>query len=260
MLETSPFFRFVVLVLKCKSIEEVWTLLLDAMGEAGFVRLLYVSTRFLDDEAQEIDADALVLTNHHQDVLDVFLANKYYQHSPTGAWGKEGVDPVISWRRVEDRYRENDLSKVEEAMRELAHKHHVIVGYTVTLENADPQSRAVIGLCARRGLSQDEVDALWQEREDEFLALLNLAHLKISSLPQTGQRRPLTSRQIEVLSMVSEGQTAPQIAEALGLTVSAVEKNLRLARAALGVRTTVEAVRRATVFHLLTSSRKGPAG
>jgi LuxR family transcriptional regulator len=55
----------------------------------------------------------------------------------------------------------------------------------------------------------------------------------------------LTARQREVLGWVGDGKTVQDIALLIGLTPATVEKHLRLARAALNVETTAQAVLKA---------------
>jgi len=59
-------------------------------------------------------------------------------------------------------------------------------------------------------------------------------------------RRPLTRRQREVLEWVGDGKTVQDIALLMGLTPATVEKHLRLAREALEVGTTAQAVLKAS--------------
>ena len=58
--------------------------------------------------------------------------------------------------------------------------------------------------------------------------------------------RKLTGRQREALEWVGEGKTTQDIATIMGLTQATVEKHLRLAREALGVETTAQAVLKAS--------------
>lgn len=259
MIEQSRFFEYVANVLKSSSVDQVWGLLLDATRAQGFDRLLYVSTRFLTEHSADIKEDALILTNHHQDMVDVFVGEEIYKHTPTIAWDRN-APKVISWRKIQDRFAETDLSEAERRMQDLSRRLGVLAGYTVTLENSDLRSRAVLGLCARAGMDQDAVDEIWMSHGEEILAIANLAHLKMASLPQTGQCRPLTTRQRDALLRVSDGETMQDIAAAMGLTVSAVEKILRQARVALGVRSTVQAVKRATLLNLLSPARPAKGG
>jgi LuxR family transcriptional regulator len=72
----------------------------------------------------------------------------------------------------------------------------------------------------------------------------NVVHLKLLTLPYSGTR-PLTRRQRQVLEWVGDGKTTQDIAVLIGLTAATVEKHLRLAREALDVDTTAQAVLKA---------------
>ena len=74
----------------------------------------------------------------------------------------------------------------------------------------------------------------------------NVAHLKIMNLPYTAARKMLTKRQRETLEWVGEGKTTQDIGVIMGLTPATVEKHLRLAREALDVETTAQAVVKAS--------------
>ena len=76
--------------------------------------------------------------------------------------------------------------------------------------------------------------------------LNDISHLRIASLPYAGPN-PLTARQREVLEWVGEGKTAQDVATILKVSVATVEKHLRLAREALGVETTTQAVLKASL-------------
>lgn len=73
-------------------------------------------------------------------------------------------------------------------------------------------------------------------------------HLKLLTLPNSGLRR-LTKRQNEVLQLVGDGKTTQDIAVILELTAATVEKHLRLAREALDVDTTAQAVMKAAFYN-----------
>jgi LuxR family transcriptional regulator len=113
------------------------------------------------------------------------------------------------------------------------------------LKNAN----AGIGLAARRGLTQDDADAIWAEHGEIIQIINHVAHLCILQLPATGQRRLLTPRQAEVLELVADGKTMQDIALILDRNVATVEKHLRGARDALGVETTAQAVRKASILN-----------
>ncbi|MEL7089988.1 MAG: helix-turn-helix transcriptional regulator, partial [Planctomycetota bacterium] len=95
------------------------------------------------------------------------------------------------------------------------------------------------------GMSQDEVDAMWDEHGNDIQLMNNIAHLKILTLPYVSPKRVLTRRQREALEWVGDGKTMQDIAVLMGLTSATVEKHLRLAREALAVETTAQAVLKA---------------
>jgi len=123
------------------------------------------------------------------------------------------------------------------------------------------RAKGAIGLCARDGMTQDDVDALWAESGSEIELANKILHLKVVQLPHTtGQRRQLTARQREVLEWVGDGKTTQDIALLIGLTAATVEKHLRLARESLAVETTAQAVMKAAFANQMfildaTSSR-----
>jgi len=76
-----------------------------------------------------------------------------------------------------------------------------------------------------------------------------VSDLCLMHLPASGQRRLLTARQAEVLELVADGKTMQDIALLLDRNVATVEKHLRGARDALGVETTAQAVRKASILN-----------
>jgi len=123
--------------------------------------------------------------------------------------------------------------------------HGVTAGYSISFKSLSPRTKGAIALTAQKGVTQSEVDALWSRCGEQILALNNVAHLRILSLPYTAPGRALTPRQREVLGWVGDGKTIQDIATIMGLTPATVEKHLRLARQALSVETTAQAVLKA---------------
>ena len=94
-------------------------------------------------------------------------------------------------------------------------------------------------------MSQEDIDAVWAEHGDDIKLMNDIAHLKILTLPYKAPNRSLTPRQLEALEWVGDGKTMQDIAVLMGLTAATVEKHLRLAREALAVETTAQAVLKA---------------
>ena len=106
-----------------------------------------------------------------------------------------------------------------------------------------------MSLCARKDLTQDDVDAIWAEHGDEIHLMNQVAHLKVMTLPYSPPKRHLTKRQREALQWVGDGKTTQDIALLMGLTAATVEKHLRLARETLSVETTAQAVMKAALLN-----------
>jgi LuxR family transcriptional regulator len=156
---------------------------------------------------------------------------------------------------------ENEASFDEDARKVIALNRNwgVAAGYTISFPEVSTRSRGAIGLVARPGLSQRDVEDRWT-RDGPVVHLLNSAfHLKATSLPYSPVN-PLTPRQREVLEWVADGKTVQDIAVILGLTTATVEKHLRLAREALEVETTAQAVLKATQKNqIFVADLPGPA-
>ena len=84
-------------------------------------------------------------------------------------------------------------------------------------------------------------------------------HLRICHLPFTPLRRALSDRQREALEWVARGKTIQEAAQRMGISVAMVEKHLRLARQALDVETTAQAVAKGTLLHEILHERPHPA-
>ena len=121
----------------------------------------------------------------------------------------------------------------------------VVAGYSISFKTVTPRAKGAIALTAQPGMSQDEADRIWADHGEEILLLNNLVHLRILSLPHPGPARTLTDRQREVLEWVGDGKTVQDITLLMGLRTATVEKHLRLARRALAVETTAQAVLKA---------------
>jgi LuxR family transcriptional regulator len=108
------------------------------------------------------------------------------------------------------------------------------------------RSKGAIGLAAPADMSQNRVEEIWSRFGREIVVINNVTHLRITSMPFASARRALTPRQREALEWVGDGKTTQDIATIMGLTPATVEKHLRLAREALDVETTAQAVLKAS--------------
>jgi DNA-binding CsgD family transcriptional regulator len=237
-------------ILKCASVNDVWALHTERMSTYGFDRLLYLTTRFRAHGRWGDSADMLVLSNYDKSIVDRYVGKGL--HKRANMVPREKSKPgAYSWREFLERQKRGEITEAEKKLGDLRTKWEMNAGYTIWFDEISERNKSVIGLCANRKLSQDNVDSLWSEKGNEILLLNNIVHLKISQLPHTGGRNPLTKRQREVLQWVADGKTVNDIAQIMLLSPVTVEKHLRLAREAFGAETTGQAVRKASILNQL---------
>ena len=229
-----------------KTLEELWDAHVKQMAGYGFDRLIYGYTIFRTENSLGPLDDFLILSNHAKEYVDGFLNGGRYFDAPMLRWAQNNVG-AASWRMNLDRLAAGEMTPGERRVHDFNQSMGVIAGYTISFPTANNRTKGAISLCGRKGLTQDDVDAIWDEHGDEILLVNNVAHLKILTLPQPATRRSLTRRQREVLEWVGYGKTTQDIATIMGLTIATVEKHLRLAREALAVETTAQAVLKAAL-------------
>jgi LuxR family transcriptional regulator len=228
----------------CQSIEDLWEAHTRKMDEYGFDRLIYGFTRYRSNTSLGDPEDFIILTNHALEYTDVFLGEQHYVHAPMVNWAlnHEGAG---SWGMLAQMQSTETLTAAEKRVLDFNYSMGVIAGYTVSFKSVSARSKGAIALTARPGMTQDAVDAVWAEHGRDIHLMNNVAHLKILTLPYSAPNRGLTKRQREALEWVGDGKTMQDIAVLMGLTSATVEKHLRLAREALAVETTAQAVLKA---------------
>lgn len=229
----------------CQQIETLWDAHTRKMADYGFDRLMYGFTRYRTPNSLGDPEDFIILANHPPAYTDVFIGEKMYLHALMVHWvlNNEGAG---SWSKLAEMLRNRTLTPAEARVVNFNKKMDVTAGYSVSFKTVSARSKGAIALTARAGMSQAEVDAVWGEHGEDILLMNNVLHLKILTLPYVPPGRVLTQRQREALEWVGDGKTTQDIALLLGLTAATVEKHLRLARDALAVETTAQAVLKAS--------------
>lgn len=227
-------------LLNTPGLESLWDMHCRQMAEFGFDRLLYGFTRYRTATTLGDPEDFVLLTNHAPEYTEGFIEGRLYAEAPMVKWALEN-DGACSWSHI----RTLDLTDKERQVLEFNRYHEVTAGYSVSFKTVSPRAKGAIALTARKDMSQEDVDALWQEQGDTICALNTVVHLRILSLPYNAPGRALTRRQREVLEWVGDGKTVQDIALLMNLTPATVEKHLRLARESLSVETTAQAVLKA---------------
>lgn len=231
-----------------KSLEQLWAAHVEQMDQFGFDRLMYGYTQYRTETSLGDPEDFVILTNHDRAYVDGFLHSGLYFHAPMLHWAlaNEGAG---SWKMIGQMMASETITADERRVYDFNRSQGVLAGYTISFKSVFGRSKGAISLCARADLSQDDIDAVWSEHGDDILLMNNMAHLKILTLPYTAPNRGLTKRQREALAWVGDGKTTQDIAILMGLTSATVEKHLRLAREALSVETTAQAVLKASLHN-----------
>ncbi len=222
--------------------EDLWELHTTKMASYGFDRIIYAFTRYRTTSSLGDPQDWVLLTNQDPAYMKEFVDGGMYFHAPMLRWALEN-DGACSWSWMEEMLAEDAFTKSEMKVVDFNRKMGVTAGYTISFSSMSSRTKGAIALTAKPGMSQAEVDEMWAEHGREILVINNVAHLKVLTLPYV--TRQLTRRQREVLECVGDGKTTQDTAFLLGLTPATVEKHLRLAREALDVDTTAQAVLKA---------------
>lgn len=234
--------------LDARSVEELWEHHTDLMASYGFDRLFYAYTCFQTANSFSAPEDALVLTNHPADYIESYVTKGLFRDGPMLNWAARNVGST-SWSAIRKKMSLRDMSPGQRHVFDLNQKYNLAAGYTISFPMAIKRSAAGIGLTAKRGITQEDVDKLWAAKGKEIEIINQVAHLCITQLPATGQSRVLTPRQSQVLELVADGKSVQDIAVLLDRKTATVDKHLRGARDTLGVETTAQAVRKASVLN-----------
>ena len=232
------------------TVQEIWDLTVAYLAPLGFARLNYGFTRFRYDRSIGDPDDVLFLTTGSAEYAQRYFRGGLYARTPVYRWVTKNVG-FCNWRWVQDDYNAGILSKDEMDAVKLNLTLGVVAGMSISFPETSSRSKGALGMIADAGLSHDDVDAIWADRKDEIMAVANMMHLKISQLPMPTRRRPLTTRQREALEWVADGKTAQDIAILMGVSPAMIEKHLRLARDALDVETTAQAVAKGAMLNMI---------
>ncbi|MFP7673091.1 LuxR family transcriptional regulator [Marivita sp. S0852] len=243
---TSPHNADLLDLTHANSIEALWDLHCRCMARFGFDRLLYGFTRFRTQTSLGDPNDFIILSNIDTNYVSRFVHDGLYRHAPMVRWALEN-DGAASWTVLQMMMDSGTVTDAERRILNFNAQHGITAGFSISFRSLSDRAKGAVALIAEPGMSQKDVDAMW-DRSGEMIQLMNnIVHLKILTLPYTPPNQSLTKRQREALEWVGGGKTMQDIATIMGLTPATVEKHLRLARAALNVDTTAQAVLKAAL-------------
>ncbi len=230
-----------------RTVEELWDVHTRQMSTYGFDRLMYGFTRYRTSTGLGDPQDWVLLSTQSPEYMKVFFDEGLYYHAPMLRWALANSG-ACSWRWMMDMNRVDNLTPSELRVMEFNKSMDVTAGYTISFRSISERTKGAIALTAKPGMSQEAVEQTWAKYGEEIIVMNNVMHLKLLTLPYSGERN-LTKRQREVLQWVGDGKTTQDIAVLLELTPATVEKHLRLAREALDVETTAQAVLKAAFYN-----------
>lgn len=230
--------------------EAVWSELRHQLARFGFDRLNYGYTPALQDPDNTSRSPRLALSSHPDTrVRDLYVGPRL-DRSPLRIWASRNTG-AISWSERARLLDDYDMAESGPALEVLLEDLGIRAGYTIGFPPTARNGKGSLGLTARAGLSQADVDAIWAERGDAIMALAAAAHGRLSQMPLPLTHYRLTGRQIELLGWIADGKTVQDAALLTGLSVSAVEKHLARAREGLGAETTAQAIARLALLNQL---------
>ncbi len=238
-------------IAEAETVDQVWAMVADFYRDLGFSRINYGFTRFLHERTNVGDPDdAIFLTTGDSDYARKYFHNGFYAKTPVYRWAVANVG-ACTWRWVKEAFEAGKLTPEEaDAVRQ-----NVIMGVragiSISFPESSTRSKGALGLVADEPMDHDQVEAVWEARQAEMLAVAHMMHLKIITLPQPAARRSLTERQRQALEWVADGKTTQDVAMLMEVSPAMIEKHLRLAREALSVETTTQAVAKASLLNLI---------
>ncbi|WP_058240799.1 LuxR family transcriptional regulator [Shimia marina] len=235
-------------VLNQISLEALWEMHCEKMASFGFDKIMYGYTNYRNGASLGDADDFFVLSNHQRDYLDRFIGDGLYFDGPMMKWSLENSG-AQSWSIVKQAYKAGKLTPKQLRVFQVNQEYGLHAGYTVSFPTVSSRTKGAISLGAHENYSQEAIDAMWEKSGREITLINNVTHLKIQSLPYNNPERELTKRQREVLEWVGDGKTIQDIALLIERTPATVEKHLRLARDAMNVETTAQALLKASFMH-----------
>ena len=241
-------------IAQADSIDAAWAPACAYFAGLGFKRLNYGLTRFRTERSIGDPDDALYLSTSDPDYARLYFRGGFYAKTPVYRWALRNTG-MTTWRWVQDDLAAGRLAPEEAEAVRLNARYGIVAGIAISFPEVAGRTKGALGLTADPGLGHDEVDRIWATDGPSMMAMAQMMHLRIASLPAAHVRRDLTLRQREALEWVADGKTTADVAILMGVSTAMVEKHLRLAREALGVDTTAHAVAKGTLLNLIFARR-----
>jgi LuxR family transcriptional regulator len=253
----TPILRLLARIAEAQSIDDVWAVATVWYASLGFARANYGFTRFRHAKTIGDPDDALFLTTCDDEYARRYFRGGFYARTPVFRWAERNSG-ACTWKWVSEAFAAGRLSAEEtQAVRQNI-AIGVTAGISISFPEASARAKGAMGLIANPGLSTEDVERIWAANQPEIIAVAHMMHLKIIQLPQLSRTRALSPRQREALEWVADGKTTQDVALLMGVSAAMVEKHLRLAREALAVETTAQAVAKGALLNMIFQCQPEP--
>jgi DNA-binding CsgD family transcriptional regulator len=217
------------------SVDELFGVLREMRDESGLAHLVYHAT-FVPSFDK---TNALLMPTYDDAWVQRYLERNYFSIDPVVLVGRKGFLP-IDWMRV------------EQSSKEARHFFAEAESYGVGRHGFTLPIRGPAGERALFTITTNATDEHWHRWRFSHLRDFHLlAHyfhdraMRLAGLRDDHVMRPLSPRERQCLESLMRGQAPGQVADALGLSVSAVHAYLRAARQKLECATIEQAIAKA---------------
>lgn len=246
-------------IAEATAVAPVWAEATGFFRGLGFARVNYGYTRFLNDRTIGSPEDVVFLTTADAEYARRYFSGGLYARTPIFRWAQQNSG-ACTWAWVRGAMERGELTEDEVAAVKQNHAMGISAGITVSFPETSTRAKGALGMIADPGMDHDAVEVVFARHGQEIMAVANMMHLKIVNLPGANRRRPLTQRQREALEWVADGKTTQDVAILMDVSPAMVEKHLRLAREALDVDTTAQAVAKAALLNMIFQKDGSTAG
>ena len=241
-----------------ETLDQAWTAYQEYLKQIGFEKIIYLSSHFTRKKNWGNPKDTLILSNHENDYNQT-LFNKqtnFLTSHPNFKILLEKPGSETTWTKVNlEKIKDNNVKNLIK----LNNSFKIKNGIQFSLEQIKPGSACVIMLNGKSDISQEKLNCIWAKRKGNIIMLSKILQLSIRNLPYSAEsigplHSNLTTRQLEVLNLLADGNSIAQISKALNLSIPTIDKHLKLARLNLDVSTSAQAVSKALTEQMLFKS------
>ena len=245
-------------ILFSETIDQAWTAYQEFLKQIGFEKIIYLSSHFSGKKNWGNPKDTLILSNHDNGYNHSLLNEKtnFLRTHPNFKMLLQNPGSETTWTTVDSKIIK---SEIVESLVHLNNKYNIKNGIQFSLEQIKPESACVIMLNGKSDIPQKKLNSIWAKRKGKIILLSKILQLSIRNLPYANnslgpRHNILTTRQIEILSLLAGGNSIVQISKFLNLSIPTIDKHLKLARLNLDVNTSAQAVSKALTERMLFHS------